>query len=81
MVYQDLPHDPRGDREKMRAILPLRRILSGKPQIGLVHQGRTLQRVVASFLPKMVTRQNSQFVVDQRHELIQRFAVSSAPTK
>ena len=67
MVDQDLPYQACGDSEKVRAILPLRRILSGEAQVGFMHQSGTLQRVVTSFPTKMVTRDTAQFGIDQWH--------------
>ncbi len=67
------------DSKKMCAILPLRGILPSQTQICLMHEGRTLQGVIASFLAKVVVGQPTQFVVHQRHQRLKCFAVSLPP--
>jgi hypothetical protein len=54
VLHQDLPHQVGGNSKEVSAILPLWRTLSGQAKIGLVHEGRALQRVVAAFSLQIV---------------------------
>ena len=79
VLHQDLPHEPRGNSKKVRAVLPLRRTLAGQAQIGLVHQCRTLQSMIAAFLTQVVPGKPAQLVIDERHQGLQSGAISIAP--
>jgi hypothetical protein len=69
IVQQHLPHSPRGNGEKMRAILPLYFPLAGEAQIGFMDDGSGLQRVARAFAPHLRARYTTQFVVYQGNEL------------
>jgi hypothetical protein len=80
IFHKNLPHYVRRNSEEVRAILPWRRILSRETQIGLVYERGALQRVITSFLMQVVMRQSPQFVIDQRHQRFERFAVPIPPS-
>ena len=80
VFHQDLAHEVRRDAEEMGAIFPLRRRIAGESHERFVDEGRALQGVAGAFAAKITMRQAAHFVVDQRHERLQRFLVSGTPS-
>ena len=80
IFHKNLPHYVRRYSEEVRAILPLRRILSRETQVGLVYERGALQRVITSFLTQVVMCQPTEFVIDEWHQRFERFAVSVPPS-
>jgi hypothetical protein len=78
-IDQDAPHQLRRHREEMRAILPPHLARINQPQIGLVDQRRGLQRVARLLAVHVVSGQSAQLFINQRHELLQRQLIASAP--
>ena len=63
----------------MGAILPLGVSLIDEPEIRLVDECSRLERVVGAFAAQIVTREPAQFVVNQRHQFLERRLVALAP--
>ena len=63
----------------MSPVLPLWRILTRQPHIRFMDESRTLQGVVAALPLKIVTREPSQFAIDQGHEALQRLRIPLPP--
>ena len=57
VVHDDAPHQLCGDAEEVRAILPVNRPLPNELEIGLVHERRGLQRVIAPLAREVPRRQ------------------------
>ena len=53
VVNEDEPHQLRGDRKKVRPILPHHAALLDEPEVGLVDQGRWLNGVTRAFPGQM----------------------------
>src|SRR6516162_10933105 len=70
VVHEDLPHQPRRDPEEMGAILPLNVSPVDQPQIGLVHECRRLERVIAALTPHVRGRNTAQLALDTNHEAL-----------
>src|ERR1700747_1395744 len=63
IVHQNPAHQLSGDAEEVRAVLHLRRFLSGQPQVSLMDQGGGLQSVVRTLLAKIRPSEAPQLVV------------------
>ena len=81
MVHQDVPHHLCGDAEKMRAVLPLGRLLANQAQIGFVYECGALKSVIGALVPEMAAGQTAQFIVNDRYERFARFLISSTPIR
>ena len=79
VIDQDLPHQPRGHREEVGAILRPRSARSDQPQVGLMDQCRCLKRVAWSFLTEPRPGHPAQFFVDERQQLLERVSVPGPP--
>jgi hypothetical protein len=69
VVEQDSAHHFGGDSEEVTPVYPIR-VLAEKPQIRLVNQHRSLQRVSRALSAHVASGQAAKFVVDQRHRRI-----------
>ena len=81
VLDQNLPHQLRADGQEMFAVLELGRALLLEPQVSLVHQGGALQGVVRAFLPQVVVRDPSEFVINERKHGAQRLLVAGVPVR
>src|ERR1051326_1932072 len=79
MIEQDLPDDSGGNTQEMRAAAPIDAIVIDQPKVGFVHQRRALQRVVRALAPKIRGGAGAQLAINQRHQLVKRFAIALAP--
>ena len=79
VIDQDLPHQPRGHRKQVGAILRRRRARSHQPEIRLVDQRGRLKGVVWLFLTKPRSRHPAQLLVHERQQLLQRVSVPGPP--
>ena len=65
-VDENPPHQPRGHREEMRAILPLHLPYVDEPDKGFVDQRRGLQGVADAFVRHVAACEAAQLVMDER---------------
>ena len=79
IVDQNLPHELRGDGEKMSTILPLWQVLLGQAYVRFMNQRGALQGVIGAFLLKIAAGDAVEFVIDERHQRIERGLVSATP--
>jgi tetratricopeptide (TPR) repeat protein len=79
VIDQDLAHQPCADREQVAAVVGFDGIESGKPQPGLVDQGRGLQGVIASLATEELFRQTMQFRVQRADQSVAGTGVALAP--
>ena len=63
----------------MLAVLELACALFFEPQIGLVHQGGTLQSVVGPFVSEITMRHSPQLVVNAREHGAQGLVITGLP--
>src|SRR5205085_9975811 len=80
VVNQYAAHQLRGDCEEMGAVLPVCALLVNKFQISFVYKRRRLQRMIGALPAKIVVSQTPQFLINKRHQFVQRLAVSLAPS-
>ena len=73
-VDEDLPHGLGGDVEEVTVIGigPV----ADEPEVGLVHQGGGVERVIGAFPRQLRRGQPAQLVIDQRQELLGRPGVA-----
>ena len=77
MIDEYASHQLRGDAEEVRAILPLHVSLVHQPNVSLVNQRRRLQRVTRLFASQVARSLSTEFVVDDRHQLVERLFVAA----
>jgi len=80
MVHENSPHHLRGDAEEMRSALPFN-VLIDQPQVRFMHQGGALQRVPGALAVKISSSEATQFFVNERKQLLDRFGVALLPAK
>jgi hypothetical protein len=81
MIDQDSPHELCGKPYELRTTLPGHIPLIDKAQVGLVNQGRTLQRVVRALSSQLPVRKPAELCIDQRHQLAEGTLIASGPVK
>ena len=74
VIHQDLPHGPGGDRQKVGPV-GCRHAAAGELEIGLVHQGRGLERQVGLLPGHLGDGELSQLLIDQRQQLFGRLRI------
>jgi hypothetical protein len=79
MVDEDPAHHRRGEPEEVRAIAPGEPLLSGQAQVGLVDEGRRLQRVPLALAAQLRRGEPLELAVDQREELLVGRGFASPP--
>jgi hypothetical protein len=79
VVDEDPPHHPGGDSEEVARIGPRDRALTDQAHVRLVDEGGGLERVVAALGPKLGGREAAQFLVDQRHQPLERSRITGGP--
>ena len=78
VVDENPAHDPRGDRENLRAVLQSDASLIHEPQIRLVDEPRGAQRVTVAFATKLPLGDRGELVVNERDELVPRRRIAAA---
>jgi hypothetical protein len=78
-IDEDAAHHLRGDRKEVRAIAPGDALLSNQPQVRLVDECRRLECMVLPFVSQVRARSSSQFGIDDRHQVVARLHVATAP--
>ena len=79
MVDQHPSHQLGRDGEELRAVLPVGVLLIHELEVGLVDERRGLQRVLGPLSPEMRVRDPVQFLVDERHQVIEGIAIALVP--
>lgn len=69
MVHQHVAHRSGGEGEEVGAVAHLGHGAAEQAHVGLVHQGRDLQRVPARLALELGAGQPAQLVVDLRHQI------------
>ena len=63
----------------MRAAFPLHLTRINQTQISFIDQRRRLHQVAGPLVAHEMMRQPAQFLVDERHQLIERRLISASP--
>mgnify|MGYP000119666982 CR=1 FL=1 len=80
VVDKDPPDRLGGDREEMGPVVPLSPLLVHEFEVGLVHQGGCLQRMIAAFLSHLQLGRSPQLLVHQRQQLLGGLPVACGRT-
>src|SRR5262249_41052 len=72
-------HHPGDYSEEVRAVLQLQ-VLIDHPQICFMNQRRGLKSVIIPLFAQIARGHPAQFVVDQIHQVVERFLVSVVPS-
>ena len=81
VVHQDPPHGDGNDGQEAVAILGGQLMLLEQPEVDLVDEGRSRQRVIGSFAMKLTARNPAQLVIDQRDQPVDRLWVARTPLR
>ena len=79
VIDKDAPHQPCGDREKVRAVLPPDAREIDQPEVRLVDKRRRLERVSLPLACHLPAGQSPQLAVNERHQLLERLLIAAAP--
>ena len=79
VVHEDEAHQLRGDRQEVRAVLPLHPALVSQAQVGLVDQGRRLDGVVRALAGQAAACQPFQLGMHERNDGVERLPIAAAP--
>jgi len=75
VIDEYAPHHLGRDAEEVCTILPLHVVLIHQSHIRLMNEGGRLQRVSWLFSTQITRGLPAQFIVDQRHQFIERFLI------
>src|SRR5678815_5610704 len=78
-IDQNASHQLGGHGKKVRAIPPLDTTGIDQPQISLVYECSGLQHVAGPFSRHIPMRQSLKFVMNDRHQTLERLSVSGVP--
>ena len=79
MIHQNLPHQARGNREELRAVLPSHAAQVDEAQVRLVDEGGRSQRVVGPLRAQSPARDSTQILVHNSDEPAVRGPIALAP--
>src|SRR5262249_10009626 len=68
------------DGKEVHPIVPMHRTVTHQAKVGLVHQRCTLQGVIGTLPSQAVSCHATEFIVDQREELLAGSVFSLTPT-
>ncbi len=78
-VDEDPPHQLRGHREEVRAILPAHPLVIDQAQIRLIDELGGLQAMAAALPAHVASGEPMQLVIDNGRQSIQGFLIATAP--
>jgi hypothetical protein len=79
MIDEDLPHQPRRHRKKVRPAIQCQTLHIHESQVDLMDQSRRLEGVPRRFALEMAARHPAQLVIYERDQAVERRGVSLAP--
>jgi hypothetical protein len=65
--------------KKVGAVLPLRIFPIDQPNVGLIYEGRCLQRMIVALAAHIAAGDSVQFGVNGRRQRLKRFGIAIAP--
>jgi hypothetical protein len=81
MIDKNAPHQLCSDRKEVCPVLPMRAFLINEPEIYFIDKRCSLQGVTGTFAPHVLVGQPAQFLINQRHQFLQRCLVPVAPVE
>src|SRR5262249_52147047 len=79
VVDQDTPHYLRRYGEEVPSVLPTNSLLVHEPEIGLVNQRRSLERVSGGLVTHVPSGHAAQLGINQRHQPVEGCGIAFAP--
>lgn len=79
MIYEYAAHGLRCHGVEVGPVLPTHSFMIDQSKIGLIDQGRGLERVAESLAAHVIASQPSHFFVNQRNQLVERSPIPLAP--
>jgi hypothetical protein len=79
VIDEDLTHQLRRHRKKVRPVLQRQSLHVHEPQVDLVHERRRLEGVAWLFSLEMAARHAAQLVIHERDQAVERCGVALAP--
>jgi hypothetical protein len=80
MVDQDAAHQLGRNTEELCAVLPLCVRLINKSEVNLVYESGGLKSVIPALASHVTGGLVTEFVINERDQLVQRFPVAVAPS-
>src|SRR6266851_9797296 len=78
LVDEDPPHGcGRSSKEMSPITVQTRHLTTDQPQVGLVHQGSGVKRLARLFMGHLLGGQLTQFIVDERKELLRGVRIAT----
>src|SRR5262249_44804020 len=81
VIHQNAAHLLRRDGEKMHAVLQIMALLVDQFEVSFVNQSGRLQGMIGTLPAQITSGQLAQFVINQRHQLIESLLITTAPLK
>jgi hypothetical protein len=78
-VDENSPHDRRGDREEVSAVLPVHGAGVNQPHVRFVHERGRVRAEARAFLPDVLPCELAEVVVDERGQALERHLVTATP--
>ena len=75
VVHQNPAHCPRSDPKEVRPVAPMNPRLIHHLEVGLVHQGTSVERMTHSLLLQLPVSKAAEFPVNQRKKVTHRLRV------
>src|SRR5262249_32740181 len=79
VVHEDPPHRLRRDPEEVSPVLPVDAPLIDETEVGLVHEGGRLERVIGSLGPEVGGGEPPQLPVNEWQEPVEGARFAAAP--
>jgi hypothetical protein len=80
VAHKDAPHHLGSEAEELCTIFPVYLALVNKPEVNIVHQGGGLKRVTGGLATEKAHGLPVQFIIDQRHQFLERWAITALPS-
>ena len=79
VIDEDLAHQLRRHRKKVRPVLQRQSVHIHESQVDLMHERRRLKGVPRLFALEMAARHAAQLVIHERDQAVERLGVALAP--
>ena len=79
VIDEDLAHQLRRHRKKVRPVLQRQPVHIHQSQVDLMHERRRLKGVPGLFTLEMAARHAAQLVIHERDQTVERLGVALAP--
>ena len=81
MVDQNAPHETRGQRQEVRAILPANATKIDQSNEGFVDERGCLQGVIVALAAHLQAGESAEFLMNDRYQFVERGTIAAAPSE